>query len=39
MFGKRSDGKLIRNLEPMQKIMPYVMPTRMDAMNMYEDTF
>ena len=39
MFGKRPDGRVIRNLDPMQKIMPYVMPTRMDSMNMYEDTF
>ena len=39
MFGKRPDGRVIRNLEPMQKIMPYVMTTRMDSMNMYEDTF
>ena len=39
MFGKRPDGRVIRNLEPMQKVMPYVMTTRMDSMNMYEDTF
>lgn len=39
MFGKRPDGRVIRNLEPMQQIMPYVMKTRTDSMNMYEDTF
>lgn len=39
MFGKRPDGRVIRNLEPMEMIMPYVMKTRNDAMNMYEDTF
>lgn len=39
MFGKRPDGRVIRNLEPMQKIMPYIMKTRCDSMNMYEDTF
>ena len=39
MFGKRPDGRAIRNLEPMQQIMPYVMKTRTDSMNMYEDTF
>ncbi len=39
MFGKRPDGRAIRNLDPMQKIMPYVMRTRTDSMNMYEDTF
>lgn len=39
MFGKRPDGRLVRDLDPMQKIMPYVMKTRTDSMNMYEDTF
>ncbi len=39
MFGKRPDGRAIRNLDPMQKIMPYIMKTRTDSMNMYEDTF
>lgn len=39
MFGKRPDGRAIRNLEPMQQIMPYIMKTRTDSMNMYEDTF
>lgn len=39
MFNKRPDGRAIQNLEPMQMIMPYVMKTRTDSMNMYEDTF
>ena len=39
MFGKRPDGRIIKNLDPMQQIMPYVMKTRTDSMNMYEDTF
>ena len=39
MFGKRPDGRAIQNLEPMQQIMPYIMKTRCDSMNMYEDTF
>ena len=39
MFGKRPDGRVIRNLDPMDKIMPYIMKTRTDSMNMYEDTF
>ena len=39
MFGKRPDGRVVKNLEPMQQIMPYVMKTRTDSMNMYEDTF
>lgn len=38
MFGKRPDGRMLRDLEPMQQIMPYVMKTRTDSMNMYEDT-
>ena len=39
MFGKRPDGRVIRDLDPMDKIMPYIMKTRTDSMNMYEDTF
>ena len=39
MFNKRPDGRAIKDLEPMQMIMPYVMKTRTDSMNMYEDTF
>ena len=39
MFGNRPDGRAIKNLEPMQKIMPYIMKTRTDSMNMYQDTF
>ena len=39
MFGKRPDGRRLKNLAPIQMIMPYVMKTRSDSMNMYEDTF
>lgn len=39
MFGKRPDGRVIKGLDPLQKIMPYIMKTRNDSMNMYEDTF
>ena len=39
MFGKRPDGRVVRNVEPLQMIMPYIMKTRNDSMNMYEDTF
>ena len=35
MFGKRADGRVIRNLEPMQQIMPYILKTRTDSMNMF----
>lgn len=38
MFKKRYDGRAIRNLDPIQKIMPYIMKTRNDSMNMFEDT-
>lgn len=38
MFGKRSDARLIRTLDPIQKIMPYIMKTRTDAMNMFEES-
>lgn len=39
MFGRRPDGRRLKDLEPMQAIMPYIMKTRTDSMNMYEDTF
>ena len=39
MFGNRPDGRVVRSVEPLQKIMPYIMKTRTDSMNMYEDTF
>ena len=39
MFGKRPDGRRLKKLDPIQMIMPYVMTTRSDSMNMYEDTF
>lgn len=38
MFGKRSDARLIKTLGPMQKISPYIMKTRTDAMNMFEES-
>lgn len=39
MFNKRPDGRAIKNLEPIQQIMPYILKTRTDSMNMYEDAF
>lgn len=39
MFGKRPDGRLIRTLDPLQMITPYIMKTRTDSMNADEDTF
>lgn len=37
MFGRRPDGRAIKNIDPIQKIMPYIMKTRTDSMNMYEE--
>lgn len=34
-FGDRNDGRLLRSLNPMMKLMPYIMPTRNDACNMF----
>ncbi len=39
MLGKRPDGRLVKSVDPIQKITPYIMKTRTDSMNMYEDTF
>lgn len=39
MFGKRPDGREIKSLAPMEKIIPYIMKERHDAMNMYEEYF
>lgn len=36
---KRPDGRLVKSIEPMQRIMPYIMKTRNDSMNMFEDSF
>ena len=36
---KRPDGRIVKTIPPIQKIMPYIMRTRTDSMNMYEDTF
>lgn len=35
MFGLRPDGKKIKNLHPIQKIMPHIMTARHDSQNMY----
>lgn len=36
---KRSDGKLLRDLNPFVKVIPYVMEKRSDAQNFLEQTF
>ena len=33
MFGLRPDGKKVKNIDPVQKIMPHMMPTRNDSEN------
>lgn len=38
MFGKRADGRLIHEVEPFQRIIPYIMKTRTDSMNMFEES-
>ncbi len=37
-FGDRSDGRLLRSLDPFYRIIPYVMRSRVDAQNYFEDT-
>ena len=34
MFGRRSDGRRLDNIDPIVQIMPYLMTERNDAMNM-----
>ena len=34
-WGDRNDGRLLRSLSPMMKIMPYIMPQRGDACNSF----
>lgn len=38
-FGDRKDGRLIRSLPAINRFMPYIMPTRNDACNHYEESF
>ena len=38
MFGKRSDGRRIRNVDPTQLITGFIMKKRYDSMTMYEET-
>ena len=33
MFGWRSDGKKLKKIDPIQKIMPHIMSARHDAQN------
>ena len=38
-LGDRPDGYKLRTINPMNKIMPYIMPQRCDACNTYADMF
>jgi len=38
-FGDRKEGRLIRSLPALSKFIPYIMPTRNDACNLYEERF
>lgn len=37
--GDRKDGRLLRSLSPFNKFIPYIMPVKNDALNMYEESF
>ena len=38
-FGDRKEGRLLRSLPAFSKFIPYIMPTRNDASNQYEESF
>ena len=38
-MGDRKDGRLLRSLPAFAKFIPYIMPTRNDATNYYEESF
>ena len=38
-FGDRKDGRKLRSIDPMFRIMPYIMAKRSDAQNTYADSF
>lgn len=37
-FGDRKDGRKLRTLDPLNRVMPYIMARRSDAQNTYSDT-
>ena len=39
MFGKRCDGRIVHEIGPLEKIIPYIMRTRTDSQNQYNDDF
>ncbi len=38
-FGDRADGRKLRTIIPMHRIMPYIMAKRSDAQNMFSESF
>lgn len=38
-FGARKEGRLLRSLPAFAKFVPFIMPTRNDACNQYEESF
>ena len=38
-FGDRKDGRLLRSLPGFNKFIPFIMPTKNDALNGYEESF
>ena len=39
MLKKRPDGRLVKSVPPIMKIMPYIMKTRTDSITLYDDAF
>ena len=38
-YGDRKEGRLLRSLPAFAKFIPFIMPTRNDACNQYEESF
>lgn len=38
-WGDRKDGRRLRTIQPMSRLMPFIMPKRSDACNMFSDSF
>ena len=38
-WGDRADGRKLRTIIPLHRIMPYIMPKRSDAQNYFSESF
>ncbi len=38
-FGDRKEGRRVGGLDPFSRFIPYIMPTRIEAANLYEESF